>query len=143
MATSQEIEKNAMSDVKAVLDAAGINNVQIEGDERPEVATFVKVRCINLRGNLQGGTIPTGMYQADMAVEAHSYYHDDTDGADLFALVKDCRAALWIDTILSTLNAASTYHTYYGMSEGDSLPDTDERYRIQSMQFSLILKPEK
>lgn len=143
MANSQEIEKNAQADVAAVLAAASIERVQCEPVDLPDRATFVRVRCVNLRDALAGGTIPTGMYQADMAVECFSYSDDDRLGATLSTLVGSVRAAIWDSEILATLNSASTYHTYYGLLAGDSVPDTDGRYRILPLIFSLILKPEK
>lgn len=143
MATRQQIENDVRLDVKAVLDAASITNVVVETTDRPAVAVYVRVMCVNLRGNLMGGTLPTGMYQADMSVEVFSHYDDDSDAADMNAKIGEVTQALWTDDILTTLNSASTYHTYYGMGEGDSIPDQDGRYRIRAIQFSLILKPEK
>lgn len=143
MAESQNIEDNVKLDIKLRLTNEGLSNVITEEGQRPEVATFTRVRCINLRGNLMGGTVPTGMYQADMAIEAYSYYDDDTDGDDLNTLIKNIRDAFFWDDIVPDLNTISTYNTYYGMLEGDSLADVDDRYRVQSIQFSLILKPEK
>lgn len=143
MATSQEIERNAIADVKAVLDAADINNVVAAHDRQPDAATFVRVACINLRDILDAGTIPSGMKQADMAVEPHSYEADDEDGSALDTLLAACRTAIYDGAIIATLNTASTYHTYYGLQAGDDLSDVEERYRLRSIQFSLIIKPEK
>jgi len=143
MANRQQIERDCMLDAKAVLDAAGISNVIIEDAVRPSVASFACVKCVNLRGNLQGGNLPSGMYQADMEIEANSYYDDDTNGATLSTLIGAICKAIFIDDILTDLNTASTYHKYYGMLEGDSVADQDGRYRIRAIQFSLIVKPEK
>jgi len=143
MANSQEIEKNVQADVAAVLTSAGVSGVQVEPVDLPDRATFVRVRCVNLRDALAGGTIPTGMYQADIVVECFSYSDDDRLGAALSTLVASVRAAIWDSGIIATLNTASTYHTYYALLAGDSVPDTDGRYRILPLIFSLILKPEK
>jgi hypothetical protein len=143
MAESQDIENNIRLDLKAILDAVPIANVITEDDERPEVAVFSKVLCVNLRGNLAGGTLPTGMYQADISLEAWSYEPDDTSGAALAARLKAMRDVILIDNILTTMNTTSTYNTYYGMLEGDSLPDQDGNYRIRGFFFSLVMKPEK
>ena len=143
MATSQKIEWNVQADVAAVLTAAGVTGVQAEPVALPESATFVRVRCVNLRDALADGNIPTGMYQADMAVECWSYSDDDLTGAALHTLLAAVRTALWDSAIITTLNTASTYNTYYGLLAGDTLPDTDGRYRLVSLIFSLILKPEK
>lgn len=143
MANRQQTENDVRLDLKSILDTAGISNVITEDAERPDAASFVVVKCINLRGALQGGTLPSGMEQADCGVEAWSLYDDDKTGTTLQALVGSIRQAIWVDDILTQLNSASTYHTYYALLEGPSLPDTDGRWRIQDIQFSLILKPEK
>ena len=143
MATSQDIENTVIADVKAVLDAASIANVVSEAVAQPSEGAFVRVAVLNLRDMLDGGQIPAGMKLIDMAVEPHSYLHDDTAGTTLGALVASVRAAIYDSAILSTLNTASTYNTYYGLLAGDDLPDTEDRYRIRSIQFSLVLKPEK
>jgi len=142
-ASRQQIENDARLDVKSILVTAGLSNVIVEDTERPAAATFVIVKCLNVRGNLQGGTLPTGMYQADMGAEAWSLVDDDEDSADLNTLIGSIRQAIWSDDIVTRLNTASTYHTYYAMLEGDSVPDTSDRWRIRDIQFSLILKPEK
>jgi len=143
MATSQAIEKNVCADLVALLTAASIANVITEHTDRPEAATFVIVRCINLRGNLAAGAIPSGMRQADIGVECFSHRDDDTAGAALNTLLASVRTAIYRTDIVAALNTASTYHTYYGLGTGDDLPDTEGRFRIRSLQFSLVLKPEK
>jgi len=142
-ATSQKIEYNVMADIEERLDDAGINNVITEHNDAPDAATYVRVICLNMRDILDGGTVPTGMRQADMAVECFSHRDDDTDGEDLHTLVESVRSAVYRDDILSLLNTLSTYNTYYGLLAGDDLPDEQDRFRIRSIQFSLILKPQK
>jgi hypothetical protein len=141
MASSSEIEKNVIDDVKAILDAASISDVITEADTRPEKATWVKVSCLRLRGNLPGGTLPSGMRQADVSIEAHSYYDDDTDGSALATLAGSIRDVIWRDDVLTKFNSASSYNTYYGMTAGDDLPDNEDRFRIRAIQVSLIMKP--
>lgn len=142
MATSQAIEQSVMGDIKKLLVDALIGNVIVATEQQPEAATFVRVAVLNLRGNLAGGNIPTGMRQIDMAVEVHSYMHDDTDGSALETLTASVRTAIYDSGIIATLNTKTTYNTYYGLSAGDDIPDVEDRYRLRSIQFSLILKPE-
>lgn len=132
-----------MLDIKSLLDAADIDNVIIEHTRRPESATFVRIAVLSMRDNLDSGTIPSGMRMIDIAVEPYSHEDDDGDGSRLAALVENCREVIYDDGIVASLNTASTYNTYYGLAAGDDLPDVDERYRLRSIQFSLILKPEK
>lgn len=140
---SQAIEKNVMADIKALLrDDEDIKNIITETEEQPEAATFVRIAVLALRGNLAGGKIPSGMRQIDMAVEPHSYLHDDTDGAALESLTAQCRARIYDSNVINTLNGKTGTNTYYGLSAGDDLPDTEDRYRLRSLQFSLMLKPE-
>lgn len=141
MATSQLIEYNVMSDIKAILVAGGISNVILDCEEQPEVATFVRVSCISLLDNLDTGTVPSGMRRATVIVECNSYQSDDTTGTALHTLLASVRSYIYQSTIVSVLNAATTYNTYYGMLAGEDVPDEDERYRIRSLTFDLILKP--
>lgn len=143
MASSNKIEYNVCLDIKAALDAKSIANVIIETARQPEAAVFVRVACVALRSNLESGSVPTGMRQADIVVDCYSYEHDDATGSALAGLVESVRDAIYDTAILTTLNTKSTYNTYYGLGGGDDLPDEQERYRIRSLIFSLVLKPEK
>lgn len=141
MASSQKIEYNVMSDVKGVLDDAGVSNVITEEETRPEASVFTIVKCLNLLGNLPGGTLPTGMKRATIACEVFSNYYDDNEGADLQSELESVREAVFTDDILTKLNDGSA-NTYYGLHDAGTTPDTeDEKYRIRSMQFDLVLKP--
>jgi len=141
MASSQKIEYTVMADVAKVLTDGSISNVISEHEAQPEAATFVRVVCVNLRDNLDAGIIPSGMRTATISVECCSYQHDDTDGEDLHTLVGNVRTLIYDGAIVTTLNTASTYNTYYGLMAADDLPDVEDRYRIRAIQFDLILKP--
>lgn len=142
MADTQKIEYHLMQDVKTRLENAGVSEtIIVEHDQKPKTQAFIRVRCLNLSGALAGGKIPTGTRRATMAVEAYSYQDDDKDGDTLHSVTASAREAIYIKEILSTLNSLSTYNTYYGMEDGDDVPDFEEGYRIQSIQFDLIMKP--
>ena len=141
MASSQQIERYIMADLVGLITAASISNVVDQDSEQPKVATLVVVRCLNLRSNLAGETVPIGMRQADMAVDCYSYFDDDKNGNALNTLVASVRAVVYNSSIVANLNSQSSFFTYLGMMAGDDLPDEEERYRIKSIQFSLVMRP--
>ncbi len=141
--SSQQIERTVTDDVIALLDAAEIASVIRESDTMPDTATAVVVRIVNMRGNLPGGTIPTGMRQADISVDVFSHRDDDHDGETLHELTGLVRAAIWRDDVIAELNTTSEYNRYYAMMSGDDLPDVDGRMRIIALQFSLVFRPSR
>jgi len=140
---SQDIENQVATDLKTVLTNAGISNVVTELETQPQQATFTLTRCINVRESLEAGNIPSGMRTLDVAIEAFSKQYDDTDGSALSILVSSIRTAIYDENILTTLNNASTNYLYYGLQTGTDIFDTQENYRIISIQFSLITKTSK
>jgi len=143
-ASSQQIEHTVAEDLIALLDGASISNVIREQEDAPTgVASYVVVKVDNMRGNLPAGTIPTGFRQVDMNVEVLAHADDDTTGSVFNTLIAAVRTVIWDDAIIASLNAASTYNTYYGMMTGDDLPDMDGRWRVMALQFSLVMKPSK
>lgn len=143
MADTQKIEYQLQQDIRQrLLDYGVTSTVITEHQEQPQEAVFIRVRCMNLAGSLPGGKIPTGMRRATMAVEINSYQDEDKDGETLHDNTENARAAIYRDDILDLLTADSTYNTYYGMEDGDDVPDFEEGYRVQSIQFDLIMKPE-
>jgi hypothetical protein len=142
MASSQKIEYNACIDIKTLLTNGGVSNVIQEYEEQPNAPTSVIVRCINMNDNLADGKIPTGMKEVTLSVDCLSHEGDDNNGSALAILTGDVRTLIYDGDIISSLNSVTSYHTYYGLAAGDDIPETQERYRIRSIVFDLILKPE-
>lgn len=143
MATSQQLKYNVENDVVQVLTDEGVANAIDSHATKPSTATFVRCICNTMGSDLQAGTIPTGVYRARMSIECWSYQQDDETGSALSTLNGSVRDAVYVNNIISTLNTASTYHTYYGMIGSGDIADEEAGYRIIAIQFDLILRPEK
>ncbi len=142
MADTQKIEYEVMQDIKSRLEAEPVTPTVItEHTEQPQEATFIRVRCMSLQPALQGGKIPTGERRATIAVEASSYQDDDKNGETLHNITAEARAAIYRSDILSLLNGASSYCTYFGIEGGNDEGDYEDGYRIQSIMFDMILQP--
>jgi len=139
---SLERESTCEDDVLAVLTDAGIDNLHTFGELRTGTEKAVAVGALNSYGSLPGGIIPTGFARVDMLIDVSTHADDDATGAELRALVADVREAVFVDDILSLLNAASSYATYYGLDEGPStIPAPEGRRRHAEITFTLTMRP--
>jgi len=142
MTTRLNIEDRVEADVSTVLASYGVSNLHRMYAERTGSSEAVGVWCASIGDTFFGVNLPSGFVRASIVIDCSTDLHDDPDGSALRAMARTVREAWLRSDMVDTLNAMTSFATYYGYERGIEItPSPEDRRRHIEINGTLIMRP--